>query len=92
MTTIPPNILWDEDSWHAISARNLKEARDAGALARLPIHLADPASLRAESVHRLPKSSAVSLRDRLSRRLSNQDRSRAGRPEATRAFVITSEP
>jgi len=41
MTTIPPNILWDEDSWHAISARNLKEARDAGALARLPIDLAD---------------------------------------------------
>ena len=41
MTTIPPNILWDEDSWHAISARNLKEARDAGALGRLPIDLAD---------------------------------------------------
>ena len=41
MTTIPPNILWDEESWHAISARHLKEARDAGALARLPIDLAD---------------------------------------------------
>ena len=41
MATIPPNILWDEDSWHAISARHLKEARDAGALARLPIDLAD---------------------------------------------------
>ena len=41
MTTIPPNILWDEDSWHAISARHLKEARDTGALARLPIDLAD---------------------------------------------------
>jgi DNA-binding CsgD family transcriptional regulator/tetratricopeptide (TPR) repeat protein len=41
MTTIPPNILWDEDSWHAISARHLREARDAGALARLPIDLAD---------------------------------------------------
>ena len=37
----PPNLVWDEDSWHAISARNLKEARDAGALARLPIDLAD---------------------------------------------------
>jgi DNA-binding NarL/FixJ family response regulator len=45
MTTIPPNILWDEDSWHAISARHLKEARDAGALARLPIDLADWAML-----------------------------------------------
>ena len=41
MTTTPPNVLWDEDCWHAISARNLKEARDAGALARLPIDLAD---------------------------------------------------
>ena len=41
LTTNPPNLLWDEDSWHAISARNLKEARDAGALARLPIDLAD---------------------------------------------------
>jgi DNA-binding NarL/FixJ family response regulator len=41
MTTIPPNILWDEDSWHAISARHLKEARNTGALARLPIDLAD---------------------------------------------------
>jgi DNA-binding CsgD family transcriptional regulator/tetratricopeptide (TPR) repeat protein len=41
LTTNPPNILWDEDSWHAISARNLKEAREAGALARLPIDLAD---------------------------------------------------
>jgi ATP/maltotriose-dependent transcriptional regulator MalT len=41
MTTIPANILWDEDSWYAISARHLKEARDAGALARLPIDLAD---------------------------------------------------
>jgi DNA-binding NarL/FixJ family response regulator len=41
LTTTPPNVLWDEDSWHAISARNLKEARDAGALARLPIDLAD---------------------------------------------------
>ena len=41
LTTTPPNVLWDMDSWHAISARNLKEARDAGALARLPIDLAD---------------------------------------------------
>ena len=41
LTTTPPNVLWDEDSWHVISARNLKEARDAGALGRLPIDLAD---------------------------------------------------
>jgi ATP/maltotriose-dependent transcriptional regulator MalT len=39
MTTIPSNVLWDEDSWHAINARQLREARDAGALARLPIDL-----------------------------------------------------
>jgi DNA-binding CsgD family transcriptional regulator len=47
MTTIPANILWDEDSWCAISARHLREARDAGALARLPIDLADWAMLLA---------------------------------------------
>ena len=41
LTTTPPNVLWDEDCWHAISARNVKESRDAGALARLPIDLAD---------------------------------------------------
>jgi DNA-binding NarL/FixJ family response regulator len=41
LTTNPPNYVWDEESWHAISARNLKEAREAGALARLPIDLAD---------------------------------------------------
>jgi DNA-binding CsgD family transcriptional regulator len=39
MTTIPSNVLWDEDSWHAINARQLQEARDAAALARLPIDL-----------------------------------------------------
>ncbi len=47
MTTIPSNVLWDEDSWHAISARQLQEARDAGALARLPIDLAAWAILAA---------------------------------------------
>jgi DNA-binding CsgD family transcriptional regulator len=39
LTTIPAIVLWDEDSWHAISARQLQEDRDAGALARLPIDL-----------------------------------------------------
>jgi DNA-binding CsgD family transcriptional regulator len=39
MTTIPSNVLWDEDSWHAITARQLQEARESGALARLPIDL-----------------------------------------------------
>src|SRR3954451_25036212 len=29
---LPPILLWDEESWHAISARHLREARDAGAL------------------------------------------------------------
>jgi DNA-binding NarL/FixJ family response regulator len=41
LTTNPPNLIWDEDSWHVISSRNLHEARNAGALARLPIDLAD---------------------------------------------------
>jgi DNA-binding CsgD family transcriptional regulator len=39
MTTIPANVLFDEDSWHAINSRQVQEARDAGALARLPIDL-----------------------------------------------------
>ena len=45
MTTIPPNIIFDEDGWVAISARQVRDARDAGALARLPIDLADWAIL-----------------------------------------------
>jgi DNA-binding CsgD family transcriptional regulator/tetratricopeptide (TPR) repeat protein len=39
MTTIPSNVLWDEDSWHSITTRQVRDARDAGALARLPIDL-----------------------------------------------------
>jgi DNA-binding CsgD family transcriptional regulator len=39
MATIPANVLWDEASWHAINSRQVQEARDAGALARLPIDL-----------------------------------------------------
>jgi DNA-binding CsgD family transcriptional regulator len=39
MTTIPSNVLWDEDSWDAINARQVQEARNVGALARLPIDL-----------------------------------------------------
>ena len=38
---LPPILLWDEDGWHAVSARHLREARDAGALTRLPIDLID---------------------------------------------------
>jgi len=45
LTTIPSIVLWDEDSWHAISARQLQEDRDAGALARLPIDLSGWANL-----------------------------------------------
>jgi DNA-binding CsgD family transcriptional regulator len=47
MTTIPPNVLWDEDSWHAITTRQVQEARDAGALARLPIDLNASAGIAA---------------------------------------------
>jgi DNA-binding CsgD family transcriptional regulator/tetratricopeptide (TPR) repeat protein len=39
LTTVPSNLLWDDESWHAINARQLQLARDAGALARLPIDL-----------------------------------------------------
>ena len=39
LTTVPSNVLWDDDNWHAINVRQLQLARDAGALARLPIDL-----------------------------------------------------
>ena len=39
MNAIPSNVLWDEHSWHAINVRQVRQARDAGALARLPIDL-----------------------------------------------------
>jgi DNA-binding CsgD family transcriptional regulator len=45
LTTVPSNVLWDDESWHAISVRQLKLARDAGALARLPIDLTASAIL-----------------------------------------------
>jgi DNA-binding CsgD family transcriptional regulator len=40
LATIPSDVLWDETSLHAINSRQLEEARDTGALARLPIDLA----------------------------------------------------
>jgi DNA-binding CsgD family transcriptional regulator/tetratricopeptide (TPR) repeat protein len=41
LTTIAAKIIWDEDGWRTVSARFLREGRDAGALARLPIDLTD---------------------------------------------------
>src|SRR4051812_46823770 len=41
LTTISAKLIWDEDRWHTVSARFLREGRDAGALARLPIDLTD---------------------------------------------------
>src|SRR3984957_1228714 len=36
---IPSYVLWDDESWYAINARQLELAREAGALARLPMGL-----------------------------------------------------
>jgi len=47
LTTVPCNVLWDDDGWHALNARQLRLARDAGALARLPIDLTASAVLAA---------------------------------------------
>jgi DNA-binding CsgD family transcriptional regulator len=47
LTTVPSNVLWDDESWHAINSRQLELARDAGALARLPIDLTASAILAA---------------------------------------------
>jgi DNA-binding CsgD family transcriptional regulator len=39
LTTVPSNVLWDDETWHSINARQLERAREAGALVRLPIDL-----------------------------------------------------
>ena len=44
LTTISAKLIWDEDGWHAVSARFLREGREAGALARLPIAVVPQAS------------------------------------------------
>jgi DNA-binding CsgD family transcriptional regulator len=36
---IPSYVLWDDETWYAINARQLGLAREAGALARLPMGL-----------------------------------------------------
>src|SRR3954471_3712381 len=46
LTTISAKLIWDEDGWQTVSARFLREGRDAGALARLPIDLTDWAFFR----------------------------------------------
>jgi DNA-binding CsgD family transcriptional regulator len=45
LTTVPCNVGWDDETWHAINARQLQLARDSGALARLPIDLTASAIL-----------------------------------------------
>jgi DNA-binding CsgD family transcriptional regulator len=39
LAPIPSYILWDDESWYAINARQLALAREAGALARVPMGL-----------------------------------------------------
>jgi DNA-binding CsgD family transcriptional regulator len=39
LTTVPSNLLWDDEKWHAINVRQLHHAREVGALVRLPIDL-----------------------------------------------------
>ena len=45
LTTIPSNVLWDEETWQVINERQLRRARDVGALVRLPIDLTAQAVL-----------------------------------------------
>jgi DNA-binding CsgD family transcriptional regulator len=47
LPTIPSYVLWDDESWHAINVRQLASAREAGALARLPMALITGAVLDA---------------------------------------------
>jgi DNA-binding CsgD family transcriptional regulator/tetratricopeptide (TPR) repeat protein len=46
---IPSYVLWDDESWHAINARQLGLAREAGALARVPMGLVTGAVIDAWS-------------------------------------------
>ena len=39
LATVPPLLLWDDDGWRAIVARQVRLARNAGALENLPLHL-----------------------------------------------------
>ena len=45
LAMVSAKLIWDEDIWRTVSARFLREGRDAGALARLPIDLTDWAFL-----------------------------------------------
>jgi DNA-binding CsgD family transcriptional regulator len=39
LATVPSNVLWDDETMHAINVRQLRLGREVGALARLPIDL-----------------------------------------------------
>jgi DNA-binding CsgD family transcriptional regulator len=39
LTTLPAEVLWDDESWHAINVGQVQRAREVGALARLPLAL-----------------------------------------------------
>jgi DNA-binding CsgD family transcriptional regulator len=39
LTMVPAIVLWDDQTWPAIAERQLRRAREVGALARLPIDL-----------------------------------------------------
>ena len=47
LTTVASNVLWDEGTRHSINLRQLRHAREVGALARLPIDLTALAILAA---------------------------------------------
>jgi DNA-binding CsgD family transcriptional regulator len=46
---VPSYVLWDDEGWYAINARQLQLARDAGALARVPMGLITEAVIDAWS-------------------------------------------
>jgi DNA-binding NarL/FixJ family response regulator len=55
-------FLWDDESWHALSARQLRLARDAGALSVLPMALSTEVGVQ---VHAGNLAAATSLIDEL---------------------------
>jgi DNA-binding CsgD family transcriptional regulator len=59
LTMVPSIVLWDDQTWTAIAERQLRRAREVGALARLPIDLINVALTLAWSGEFAAAASAI---------------------------------
>jgi DNA-binding CsgD family transcriptional regulator len=63
LTTLPSKLLWDEETWQATNEFQLRRARQAGALVRLPIDLTSRATLLVLQGEFAPASSTIAESD-----------------------------